>query len=60
MQSDIMVKDVNWRALAIFLRKNMTTSDISECNFCDFIPTKIKRTKDQKGKVHENKWWKFT
>ena len=59
MESDIMVRDVNWRCLAIFLRKNMTTSGIIACNFCDFIPTQKKRSKDHKGKVHDSELWNF-
>ena len=59
MESDIMLRKVNWRSLAIFLRKNMTTSGISACNFCDFIPTKMKRPKDHKGKVHDSELWNF-
>ena len=40
LESEITVNDVNWRELGIFLRKNMSSSDIDDCNFCDFIPTK--------------------
>ena len=59
LESDIIVKDVNWRALGIFLRKNMTTYEIAQCKFCEYIPSQRKRNKEHRGKVHESDLWIF-
>ena len=58
-ESDIEIADLNIKELLIFLRKNMTNEEISQCKLGDYIPTKDKKAKDQKKSIHKYDLWNF-
>ena len=59
VESDIDLIDLNLKELTIFLRKNMTSQEISESSFCEYIPTKIKKPKEHKKSEHKYELWNF-
>ena len=58
LKSNISVEGVNYKELGILLRKNMSTNDIENSEFSEFIPLKRKKTKKTKA-THEYDLWSF-
>ena len=49
MESELEVTDINVKELLIFLRKNMSSSEIENSNFKEYIPTRRKKVKGMKS-----------